>query len=238
MNNNRQSNNRRRGRNNGNNNRSGSNNRNGFDHQNRIDNRARGNASQMLEKYKKLASDAQHNDDRVNAEYYLQFADHYFRVLADSRVRQEERQEGQQNRRPQYRDDARDNDADELGGIDPHDDDADNTDNAEPDNDTHFGRYDKFAAGGEASAPEKFDTPPKRPSRQRSAGDKTRGRKVMIHDGEQSGLDLSILPPSISISENGGVGMADNMGEARADKPARKPRARKPKAVDEIAAAE
>ncbi len=30
------------------------------------------------------------NGDRVQEEYYLQFADHYFRVLADARVRQEE----------------------------------------------------------------------------------------------------------------------------------------------------
>jgi hypothetical protein len=52
---------------------------------NRIDSRARGNAPQLLEKYKKLAHDAALNGDRVQAEYYLQFADHYFRVLADSR---------------------------------------------------------------------------------------------------------------------------------------------------------
>jgi hypothetical protein len=30
------------------------------------------------------------NGDRVNAEYYLQFADHYFRVMADTRLRQDE----------------------------------------------------------------------------------------------------------------------------------------------------
>ncbi|WEK45686.1 MAG: DUF4167 domain-containing protein [Candidatus Andeanibacterium colombiense] len=53
---------------------------------NRVDSRARGNAPQLLEKYKKLAHDAALNGDRVQAEYYLQFADHYFRVLADSRV--------------------------------------------------------------------------------------------------------------------------------------------------------
>jgi hypothetical protein len=86
-------NNRRRGRNN--NNRQQNNNRSGFDYQNQIDNRARGNAAQMLEKYKKLAQDAQFNGDRVNAEYHLQFADHYFRVLADFRSRQEARQEQQ-----------------------------------------------------------------------------------------------------------------------------------------------
>jgi len=57
---------------------------------NRIDSRARGNAPQMLEKYRKLAQDAHLNGDRVNSEYYLQFADHYFRVIADTRVRLEE----------------------------------------------------------------------------------------------------------------------------------------------------
>ncbi|HUQ13361.1 MAG TPA: DUF4167 domain-containing protein [Novosphingobium sp.] len=57
---------------------------------NRIDSRARGNAPQLLEKFKKLASDAHLNGDRVTAEYYLQFADHYFRVIADARLRQEE----------------------------------------------------------------------------------------------------------------------------------------------------
>ena len=43
-----------------------------------------------MEKYRKLAQDAHLNGDRVQAEYYLQFADHYFRVIADQRVRQEE----------------------------------------------------------------------------------------------------------------------------------------------------
>ena len=59
---------------------------------NRIDNRARGNAAQLLEKYKNLARDAQMQGDRVNTEYYLQFADHYFRVLAETRSRFEENQ--------------------------------------------------------------------------------------------------------------------------------------------------
>lgn len=66
---------------------------------NRIDNRARGNAAQLLEKYKNLARDAQMQGDRVNAEYYLQFADHYFRVLSESRARFEE--QNPQARRPQ-----------------------------------------------------------------------------------------------------------------------------------------
>lgn len=85
MNNNR--NNRRRGR--GNRNQGG----NGAQ-LNRIDSRARGNAPQMLDKFKKLAQDAQHNGDRVQMEYYLQFADHYFRVIADNKARQDEQRGG------------------------------------------------------------------------------------------------------------------------------------------------
>ena len=89
-------NNRRRGRNNSNRQQGGGN------QMNRIDSRARGNAPQMLDKYKKMASDASLNGDRVQAEYYLQFADHYYRVIADQRVRQEE-QRGKREDRDQDR---------------------------------------------------------------------------------------------------------------------------------------
>ena len=57
----------------------------------RIDNRSRGNATQLLEKYKSMAADAQRSGDRVTTEYYLQFADHYFRVLSEQRGQFEER---------------------------------------------------------------------------------------------------------------------------------------------------
>jgi len=72
----------------------------GPDRGNRLDNRARGNAAQLLEKYKNLARDAQMQGDRVNTEYFLQFADHYFRVLNENRVRSEE----QRPRQGDYRD--------------------------------------------------------------------------------------------------------------------------------------
>ena len=57
---------------------------------NRQDNRQRGNAAQLLEKYKGLARDMQMQGDRVQTEYFLQFADHYFRVLNESRARFDE----------------------------------------------------------------------------------------------------------------------------------------------------
>ncbi|ANI77829.1 MULTISPECIES: DUF4167 domain-containing protein [Sphingobium] len=114
--NNRQAGRRNRGRNN--NGRPNGGNRGGGDNGNRIDSRARGNAAQLLEKYKNMARDAQMAGDRVNAEYYLQFADHYFRVLADNRARQEEQQ--QRYRRPDDNLDYEGDDFDtsEYGGED------------------------------------------------------------------------------------------------------------------------
>ena len=100
MNNNR--NNRRRGR--------GNRNQGGANSANRIDSRARGNAPQLLDKYKKLAQDAQHNGDRVQAEYYLQFADHYFRVIADNKARQEEAKAKRQDGPGQNQSDDEDDD--------------------------------------------------------------------------------------------------------------------------------
>jgi hypothetical protein len=58
---------------------------------NRQDNRQRGNAAQLLEKYKSLARDSQLAGDRVQTEYYLQFADHYYRVLNENRRFEEQR---------------------------------------------------------------------------------------------------------------------------------------------------
>lgn len=83
----------------------------GAERGNRIDNRARGNAAQLHEKYKALARDAQMQGDRVSTEYYLQFSDHYFRVLAESRSRFEDQQP-----RPRRDDFMSPNDGDEEYG--------------------------------------------------------------------------------------------------------------------------
>lgn len=81
---------------------------------NRLDIRQRGNATQLLDKYKTLARDAAQQGDRVVSEYYLQYADHYFRVLNEIRERQPEHQRGP---RPGY--DA-DEDGDDVGnGYNP-----------------------------------------------------------------------------------------------------------------------
>jgi len=51
----------------------------------RNENRVRGNPKQLLEKYKNQAREAKQAGDRVLAEYYYQFADHYQRVLNEMR---------------------------------------------------------------------------------------------------------------------------------------------------------
>jgi hypothetical protein len=87
---------------------------------NRIDNRQRGNAHQLHEKYKTLARDAQMQGDRVQAEYYLQFSDHYFRLLAEQRGRQEEarpRQRDNNLRDDEYEGDGEDNERIDLAGL-------------------------------------------------------------------------------------------------------------------------
>ena len=75
---------------------------------NRQDNRQRGNAAQLLEKYKSMARDSQLAGDRVQTEYYLQYAEHYFRVLDENRSRFEG-----QNPRRQRDDDGDTDDGDE-----------------------------------------------------------------------------------------------------------------------------
>lgn len=89
-----------------------SNNRGGNDGS-RLDSRARGNAHQLLEKYKAMARDAQNQGDRVVQEYYLQFADHYFRILSEANARSDEHRRQREGARDEDQDgeDQRDGDS-------------------------------------------------------------------------------------------------------------------------------
>jgi hypothetical protein len=96
----------------------------GNNYGNRLDNRQRGNASQLLEKYRALARDAQQVGDRVTAEYYLQYADHYYRVLGD--YRDKTPNDGRQRGRDFYEDDATGYAANGDDGEGGEEDDQDN----------------------------------------------------------------------------------------------------------------
>jgi hypothetical protein len=256
--NNRQTN-RRRGR--GNNNRTQNNNRNGYDNQNRVDNRARGNAAQMLEKYKKLAQDAQHNGDRVQAEYYHQFADHYFRVLADYRSRQEES-------RPQreWRDDREGNDwrDEERDGVEDSEEGEAVTEQSGEEDDyrrpqrqerepredrgPRNDRNDRNPRGRNNSRRDNYEPRDDRPREDRPRDDKPRDDKPR-DDRPRAERSTEERPGRNRVREdrvaNDGAGLdisilppaigaANNEEVVVETKPARKPRApRKPKTVDD-----
>ncbi len=193
--------------NNRNNRRRGRGNRNtgGGNQLNRIDSRARGNAPQLLDKYKKLAQDAQHNGDRVQAEYYLQFADHYFRVIADNKARQDEVRSKRGDERGQANDDSDEHDDDDRsnrrsGNRRPRNrrDDGDDRRDGDfgEDAEQHSGR-DDFE---EAAQPKRRARKPRAETSDKANGDaKPRRRKVRGDDNDTSSgeIDSSVLPPAI-----------------------------------------
>lgn len=60
----------------------------------------RGNPKQLLEKYKTQAREAKQAGDRVQAEYFYQFADHYQRVLNEMTARSGGNQQSRDDRDP------------------------------------------------------------------------------------------------------------------------------------------
>ena len=171
---------------------------------NRQDNRQRGNAAQLLEKYKTLARDAQLAGDRVQTEYYLQYADHYFRVLEENRSRYEEQQA---QRRPR-----RDEEDDEIEGeeeltaeADSADEDGETESRQRPRRDRERGR-------------ERFE---RRERPQFRANGGARDEEPEDEGEADERIALGVLPPAIGASED---------VEEEAPKPRR--RARKPRATE------
>jgi hypothetical protein len=185
---------------------------------NRIDNRARGNAQQLHEKYKNLARDSQMAGDRVTTEYYLQFADHYFRVLSESRARFEDQ-------RPQ-----RGNSDDEFDGEDGGDEfeARDNSPRRER-NDRDRGDRNGFRRDDEPRA-RQSEQPAQAAGDTNEAGEESRGdddqrrsrrpRRPRDEEQAESGFDADRLPPAIAASN-------DESGE----EPAPRRRGRRPRAA-------
>jgi hypothetical protein len=236
--NNNRGNNRRRGR--------GNNRQQGGQQLNRIDSRARGNAQQLLDKYKKLAHDAHLNGDRVQEEYYLQFADHYFRVLADQRVRQEE---SRQRRDGGPQDGGERGRYDDPRGRDYYADFEDDSDEdqARPAADARPRETTPADEFGEAGQPEDnregaesepaneyepADNPFVRDNRPQRAPRQTRSRReprasedrdASTAPRPEGGFDPSVLPPAIGIGDE---------GEAVEEAPKPRRRTRKPRDTD------
>lgn len=217
MNNNRNQSNRRRGR--------GNRNQGGGNQGNRIDSRARGNAPQLLDKYKKLAQDAQHNGDRVQAEYYLQFADHYFRVIADNRSRQDEQRGGRRDEREQ--DDfesEEESESEDRRRFEPRDRDSRDTRRDRPRRDfPRGGPLEEVAAMTEAvegPAFEPEDNPFTRDAREpREDRPRRRTARARRDADEEAAIDAAALPPSFSAND---IGEAAYEAEDAAPRPRRK----------------
>jgi hypothetical protein len=208
----------------------------------RIDNRQRGNASQLYEKYKNLARDAQMAGDRVNTEYYLQFADHYFRVLNENKSRFEDQRrqreeagyedgEGEDeggDRRPYAEHRARDDAREEAprfngrGNGRQTEDDAEGSDMTAPRREPRA----RQARGGE-DAPTPTPAPiegeravegePAAPQPRRRG----RPRKDAAPAVEPTSLDADRLPPSLGAS----AGANDDENEEKPRRRRGRPRA-------------
>ena len=207
MNNNNRNNNRRRGRNNRG--------PGGGNQGNRIDSRARGNAPQMLEKYKKMAHDASLNGDRVQTEYYLQFADHYFRVIADTRSQNEPRPRRDDREQDEFNDGENEfEDTSSRRGRDSRDfRDADEAPEGRP------GSEGEEVSQDDEENPFVADARPPRNARGRNGRGAKANGAAERDEQPAAGLDPSSLPPAIGADSDSG-----EQEEARPRRRARRPR--------------
>tara|TARA_B100001123_G_C15098855_1_gene942701 strand:- start:376 stop:831 length:456 start_codon:yes stop_codon:yes gene_type:complete len=78
-----------------------SNRRSGFRRNNNFSNgkiRNKGNVTQQYNKYLKLAKEAFTSGDRIQSEYYYQFTDHYYRLMAELGLNIEESEVSSENK--------------------------------------------------------------------------------------------------------------------------------------------
>lgn len=185
---------------------------------NRQDNRQRGNAAQLLEKYKSMARDAQLGGDRVQTEYYLQYADHYYRVLGESRARFEEQ-------RRQRGDGGYDGDEDEgdeeLAEAGDDQRSQSQRDDERPDRSERFERSDRAPRyGRDRSGGDGADRQPAEPPRSVVA-------PVDSPSASLESIPFDALPPAIGRDS----AVEQNEGDEETPRPKR--RTRRPRAADD-----
>ncbi len=157
------------------------------DNQSRIDNRARGNAPQMHEKFKNMAREAQMQGDRVMTEYYLQFADHYFRIIAENKARFEES-------RPPRREDGQGEEGYDAGNG-YYNGGSDVGDHAE-----------QSADDMSEEQPREVRQPRRNSERNAPRRDRNNGGNSYNRDDESTpvaepaGLSIDILPPALGVT--------------------------------------
>ena len=207
---------------------------------NRQDNRQRGNAAQLHEKYKSMARDAQQSGDRVQTEYYLQFADHYFRMLGDARPRfDEQKRSRDDDDQDEDGDDRTDSDMDQDGDGDldgdgdgedqpqrvRSDEQPQRTSRPRPNNDRAEPRRDRpnVDRGNSDRAELRRDRPNGRASSEgnRSRDDDRESRDVV----DDQRIDFAVLPPAIASDHDDREPIRSGTDEAEeAPKPRRRVR--------------
>ena len=167
----------------------------------RQDNRQRGNAAQLLEKYKSMARDAQLAGDRVQTEYFLQYADHYFRVLSENRARFEDQNQQRRQREDEIDEDEGEDEMMEAGEEQASEERHDRSERQ--DRGERFARRDR---------PRRDDRDERR-SREAEDGE---GGRV---NGAGETIPFDVLPPAIGRDE-------DSTAEISEEEEPRRPRRR------------
>jgi hypothetical protein len=183
---------------------------------NRQDNRSRGNAAQLLEKYKSMARDAQLQGDRVQSEYWLQFAEHYYRLLNENRARFEE----QRRTRDDYGSDEDEDQDEAMAAADGEDGDDEGDDRHMRDErgnrDQNY-RSDRADRGDRAERPDRSERAeqPERPRREFRDREERNGERrperfqprrdrdelrPQAAEAEER-ISLDVLPPAIAVVE-------------------------------------
>jgi hypothetical protein len=179
---------------------------------NRQDNRQRGNAAQLLEKYKSMARDSQLAGDRVQTEYYLQYADHYYRVLGEGRSRFEDQ-------RPRRGDEGDDDEGDEQYA------DAETETSAEERPERDDQRPDRPERSERAERPERAERFNRQRRPRRDESDEPNDREIPAEADHMNGgetIPFDVLPPAIG-RDNG-----EEVAEEEPRRPRRRTRAARP----------
>jgi hypothetical protein len=176
---------------------------------NRQDNRQRGNAAQLLEKYKSMARDSQLAGDRVQTEYYLQFADHYFRVLSENRARFEDQ-------RPRREHELDDEDGDEELAETGEETAADER----PERPERQDRGERFNR----------ERRPRRDDREERGAREARDREASEVNGGGETIPFDVLPPAIGREDSEPM---EALAEEEPRRPRRRTRAARPSEGDD-----
>ncbi|MEO6433016.1 MAG: DUF4167 domain-containing protein [Sphingomicrobium sp.] len=197
---------------------------------NRQDNRQRGNAAQLLEKYKSMARDSQLSGDRVQTEYYLQFADHYFRMLNESKSRTDDQR--RQRGDDMDDDDGDDSDLDMMDGDGDYDGD-DGDDRAAPQPAPQAERAPRRdRPRREPRADDRSDTrsdtrTDNRDDNREDNRTESRPSRVVAQRGNGDAMPFDALPPAIG-AEPAENRIIDDEGGEEVRRPRRRTRAVRP----------